>query len=448
MRKGLFIATLTASAVIATSVAGGASAQALAPLLDRAHNTQHPDWPPSEISPAARRARAERIRDTAAMVGMTNAVLLAGIGQVETGFAHCWSEATWACEGPASSSCEGGPVIAGAADGPCSLEQGGLGMFQFDSGTFSDTISTYGPNIVTIEGNVEAVVPFLVTRAIQSVDGVDDEQGALDWMNSIQVVAGDPDFEAWIYFVAWRYNGCKGCTAQQKKYRDGTLLLLEEMGADFWNVSGDDACEPIAGAERIIEEDDACFSKRGPPEYWRTESAGHGGALLWTKATDSASPSNYGLWRLRFADAGDYEIFVESDGGTFGQSTEASYQVSHSGGSDSVTIDQSSASGWRSLGVFSFDAGEGQEVRLDDNTGEPWAADPGGVKLAFDALRVVPVGGGSGAGEGPPDGVPGKNSGGLCSLSSGGATGAWPLLLVLWVLCRRERDLAVVVRRS
>ena len=29
----------------------------------------------------------------------------APIGEVETNFAHCWSEATWACQGPASPDC-------------------------------------------------------------------------------------------------------------------------------------------------------------------------------------------------------------------------------------------------------------------------------------------------------------------------------------------------------
>src|SRR5216110_441177 len=74
------------------------------------------------LTSAQRRARAELIRDTAAAKGMTNAALLAGIGEVETNFAHCWSEATWACQGPASATCGGGPVIAGASDGPCSAE--------------------------------------------------------------------------------------------------------------------------------------------------------------------------------------------------------------------------------------------------------------------------------------------------------------------------------------
>jgi hypothetical protein len=190
----------------------------------------------AQLTADQRRERATLIRDTAAASGMTNAALLAGIGEVETNFAHCWSEATWACMGPASSSCDGGPVIAGAADGPCSAQQGGLGMFQFDAGTYADTIATYGPEIVTLQGNVDAVIPFLVRRAVESVDGVTTEQEALAWMNAITIIDGDADYEAWLYFVAWRYNGCKGCTAQINKYRAGTNKLRDEFGPEFWRV--------------------------------------------------------------------------------------------------------------------------------------------------------------------------------------------------------------------
>jgi len=94
----------------------------------------------SALSGAARRPRSEAIRDVGASRGMLNGVLLAGIAQVETGLSHCWSEATWACQGPFSSYC-GGPVIAGAGDGPCSDQQGGLGMFQFDTGIRSHRYS-------------------------------------------------------------------------------------------------------------------------------------------------------------------------------------------------------------------------------------------------------------------------------------------------------------------
>ena len=180
---------------------------------------------------------ATKIRDTAALSGMTNGVLLAGIGEVETNFSHCWAEAQWACKGPPSASCGGDPVIAGSSDGPCGAKQGGLGMFQFDAGTYQDTIRRHGGDIVTLEGNVNEVVPFLVSRAREFLPGTTSSQQALDWMNSIQVVDGDPQFEAWLEFIAWRYNGCKGCTAQEQKYRVATHRLLDEMGPAFWNAA-------------------------------------------------------------------------------------------------------------------------------------------------------------------------------------------------------------------
>ena len=55
-----------------------------------------------------------------------------------------------------------------------------------------------------------------------------------------------------------------------------------------------------------------------------------------------------------------------------------------------MIVDQSSSDGWRSLGVFPFGNETEHSVRLNDNTGEPWAEDPGGVRLMFDALQVVP----------------------------------------------------------
>jgi len=70
----------------------------------------------SEISATVRHERYGLIRDSSAEMGLYNAALMAGIATSETALAHCQSEATYACMGPASPSCNGGPVIAGAAD--------------------------------------------------------------------------------------------------------------------------------------------------------------------------------------------------------------------------------------------------------------------------------------------------------------------------------------------
>lgn len=391
--------------------------------------------PVAQLSPEQRRDRAERIRDAAASVGMTNGVLLAGIGQAETSLAHCWSEATWACQGPASSTCDGGPVIAGAADGPCSAQQGGLGMFQFDSGTYAQTIATYGEDVVTIEGNVGAVVPFLVTRAIQSVNGVNNEQEALAWMNSIPVVDGDPLYEEWLYFVAWRYNGCMGCTSVQKKYRDGTRMLWDEFGADFWGSPSplEDDCDAVPSSGRVIEETDECYKEGGRAEFWLSSDTGHQGGLRYTKTTAADAVDNYGIWNLKFDKAGRYELEVFVDGGEFGQSKQATYLIVHDGETISKTIDQSSKDGFVSLGVFEFAKGGEQNVRLNDNTGEPYADDPGGTRLMFDAIKVIP----EGQAQDDDDVEPVDPEVGGCSTTTSGGT--WLGLCILGLLAHRKR---------
>ncbi len=338
--------------------------------------------------PAARRTRSEAIRDVAAGMGMTNAVLLAGIAQVETGLSHCWSEATWACQGPYSSSC-GGAVIAGSADGPCSAQQGGLGMFQFDGGTYQQTLDRDGDEILLLEGNIAHAVEFVAARVQEEISGVNSYQAAIDWMNAVPVQAGNGDFEEWIALLACRYNGCCGCSTQEAKYRNATLDLFNEFEVGFWNDFGPPpVCEQIPASGAVLEEDDACAVAGGASQYWRVVSdAGHDGRLLWTHTTDSSSTENYGLWNLDFAEAGTYRLEVYTAGG-YAESQQAAYRILHAGQEIEVIIDQSAVDGFQSLGDFEFEAGAGQWIRFDDNTGEPGSTE---TRLAFDALRVTPV---------------------------------------------------------
>ncbi len=186
---------------------------------------------------AAKRARLVVIRDVAAERGMTNAALLAGIAESETHVAHCWSDATYACRGPDSPSCEG-PVIAGSADGPCSEMQGGLGMFQFDAGTWSETLALYGEAVLTIEGNTAQAVSFVIAQVMREVDGVTDAASAIDWMNHVPLVAEDPVMATWARLLACRYNGCCAdsalCASRADGYRDHAIELAEALGDAFW----------------------------------------------------------------------------------------------------------------------------------------------------------------------------------------------------------------------
>lgn len=344
----------------------------------------------SELSgAAARQARSAAIRDGAGVKGLTNGVLLAGIAQVETGLSHCWSEATWACQGPNSISC-GGPVIAGASDGPCSAQQGGLGMFQFDGGTFAQTLARDGEEILELDGNIEHAVDFVTQRVVEEVSGVGNTSEALSWLNSINVSAGDPKFEEWIEIVSCRYNGCCGCSSQEGKYRDATIEALNEFDPGFWDDASEPAeCVPVPSSGAVINENDACAVAGGDPQWWRVVSdAGVEGRLLWTHTTDSTTTENYAQWNLDFEVAGTYRVEVHTDGGTYGEATLAAYQLVRADGEDTVVIDQSAMDGWQTLGEFSFGQGPGQWVRVDDNTGEPLA---GQTRLQFDALRLTPV---------------------------------------------------------
>lgn len=194
-------------------------------------------WAESRLSAAARRARAAQIRDAAHANGIDQGWLLAGIADSETGMSQCHSELTWACEGPFSADC-GGPVVAGAGDGPCSLMQGGLGMFQFDAGTFTQTLAREGDRILSIAGNVAAGVDFVTAMVVRSVyiPGVDNRAQAIAWMNDVRV--GNDHWDPWIRTVTHYYNGCTPSAScfpsRYARYRDHTSDVYGEMGADFW----------------------------------------------------------------------------------------------------------------------------------------------------------------------------------------------------------------------
>ncbi len=220
----------------------------------------------SSLTSAQRRVRAGEIRDAAFGAGIEQGWLLAGIADAETNMSHCHSELTWACRGPNSADCGGGPVVAGAGDGPCSLMQGGLGMFQFDAGTFSDTLRREGDRVLSIAGNTQAAVDFVAAMVIRSayVPSVDTRAEAIAWMNGVRV--GNSRWDPWVRTVTHYYNGCApsySCfTSRYAHYRDNTSGVFSEMGADFWDVNVDWSAQyvmqtfPLASATFALEAGD------------------------------------------------------------------------------------------------------------------------------------------------------------------------------------------------
>jgi uncharacterized protein (TIGR03382 family) len=389
------------------------------------------------LTAAQRKARMELIRDSAAEMGVHNGALLAGIAVSETNFAHCWSEATWACKGPNSSSCDGGPVIAGAADGPCSQQQGGLGMFQFDAGTYTQTLAAYGESILTVEGNTAQAVAFVVERLQQEITGVNDWLTAVDYMNNIPMSSTDPVAIEWGEFLGCRYNGCCSstttCNTRSAKYRDNAIDVYNEMGAEFWHTA--DRCDAIP-ADGIIDQRSYCYLAGGEPRYWRRETTGYNDTSEWTGTTTAAKKSNFARWLLRPTAPirAKLEVYVETS-----TATKAVYQIAHAGTVDSVTIDQTTAGGWVELGEFMLEATGDEYVELADNTGM------GSQQLRFDALRVTDLdggngnGSGSGSGNGSGDGDGEGEGGEEGGCSTGPSTGTFGFALVALLAALRRR---------
>ncbi len=377
------------------------------------------------LTTEVRHARLTTIRDTAADMGMYNAALLGGIAVSETQLAHCASEVGFGCPGPASPSCGGNPVIAGGADGPCSAMQGGLGMFQFDAGTYAQTLATYGDAVLTVEGNSALAVNFVVGRTELDIAGVTDWRSSTAWMNAVPMDQADPVMQQWAQLLACRYNGCCStsttCTTRANGYRDNALAVYSEMGAEFWATAGRCAQVPADG---VIDQRTACYVAAGDPRSWRHEAVGYGDSSEWTNTQTAAAPSNYAEWHVHANRAAMLQLAVYLDGGVHGQSTHAAYHVVHGGQDDVVVLDQTSATGFTKLGDFMF-TGEGDEyVTLGDATD-----DPAPVPLLFDALQVIALDGG---GLDPPP----KSAGG-CTI--GGGNGGWLTGgLLLWLRRRRR----------
>jgi GH25 family lysozyme M1 (1,4-beta-N-acetylmuramidase) len=147
-------------------------------------------------------------------------------------------------------------------------------------------------------------------------------------------------------------------------------------------------CQPCALVEtttEVINDGDACFVAGGPAEYLRSVSDdGFDGDLIWTGSTTSTSEFNFADWNLFFAEFGRYKVEVYTDI-SYAQTTKAKYKITHNGVTDTVTLNQKSTNGWRSLGEFNFAAGGSQKIHLGDSTGES------NLRIVFDAVRITKV---------------------------------------------------------
>ena len=251
-----------------------------------------------QLSVNAKLPRYARMRDAAGARGMRNGFLLAGIANDETGLAMCWSEATWACQGPSSPDCGGGPVIAGSADGPCSARQGGLGMFQFDAGTYTDTINRYGTDVLTVAGQTSDAIDYAtwMVKISAYTTGAETDDKARAWINRF-----DPNnsvlVDQWIRTVVRYYNGCQpnwSCWSDRyRTYSDGYHQAINEPGGlAFWTAGTRCGNSPpvVGEIERKYLALGACTSvvgvpttaEQGAPDGIGRYSVFDRGSIYWT----------------------------------------------------------------------------------------------------------------------------------------------------------------------
>jgi hypothetical protein len=195
----------------------------------------------AELTAAQRMSRYAVIRDAVNARGLDGkGYMFAGIAYHETGLAHCWSEATWACKGPASADCGGGPVIAGSGDGPCADQQGGLGLFQFDGGTYAQTLARDGDKILTVAGSADRAVDFVINMVKTSKYTTNAEtlDKAAQWIRDFDMNNATLRTQ-WISTVTAYYNGCSNlssatCSDRYNKYNAGLQTVVDETGLPFW----------------------------------------------------------------------------------------------------------------------------------------------------------------------------------------------------------------------
>jgi len=148
-------------------------------------------------------------------------------------------------------------------------------------------------------------------------------------------------------------------------------------------------CGRVYKGGGTIDNKSDCFETFGESKYWRKESRGYGGSLLWTNAFQSNHPSNSAKWNINLEEGGTYEVFYYSVP-RFAKFDSTHYEIRHSGAQSDVFVDQSAAgsAGWKSLGSFDFKPGQDQWVSIFDNS-------PGRVSynqsIVVDAIRLLPI---------------------------------------------------------
>ena len=150
-------------------------------------------------------------------------------------------------------------------------------MFQFDAGTFTDTLNLYGNDVLTVAGNTSHALDYVTNMVKISAytTNAETDAKALQWIVDFDVNNGTLR-DQWIKTVTHYYNGCKpgwSCWNQRYAHYDDSLqTVIDETGLDFWVVS---TCQPET--EICNGKDDDCDEAIDEDEVWRAR-----GSAAWS----------------------------------------------------------------------------------------------------------------------------------------------------------------------
>lgn len=233
-------------------------------------------------------------------------------------------------------------------------------------GRTSSNSGLYGSELADIMGQLGAYEAF-------NLDGGGSSQLWVDGEGTINDYDGNNSG-----------GGARGVANHWGVFAGGRDWLPERPG----HCESAAPCGSIPPPGGIIDDRDACFRSFGGREYWRSDSRGYNGGLIWTNAFESDRPDNWAWWRLELEEAGTYEVFVYADA-DLSVFDDVEYVVAADGTEHSLRVDPSNSSGWLSIGTFDFAAGGEQWVAVYDDQ----SANPGSNQhIVADAVQLVRTG--------------------------------------------------------
>jgi hypothetical protein len=205
------------------------------------------------------------------------------------------------------------------------------------------------------------------------------DSGVLNWLNNH---ADEFGFRRTVPSEAWHWEWWGDASDFNGPCGGGS-----GSGGSDSSSSSDEApsdCDTLPGEGGVIDDGDNCFVPGGPADYLRAVDQGHDGDSIWTGSTTHSSAVNFGDWWLKVSEPGRYRVEAYVDA-SLATSRQTKYSIRSALGNTSVTVDQTTSSGFRNLGEITLDPATPGRIRVGDNTGES------GKRIVFDAIRLTKI---------------------------------------------------------